>query len=162
MFVSHLIINTFAERSSQHANKDETDSQAKQFIFLIIEPNCSIIAACLPTYGPLFSSWGGRAPESIVRSVRSILSLGSRHSSPKNSIGNTQHAKRLPDTNDGSLKSDSQIELRQWPAGPAHDVQVHADPSGSGSLPPNARNGINVTNGVSIDTEQSGRRPHHM
>ncbi|KAI1371659.1 hypothetical protein F4677DRAFT_434777 [Hypoxylon crocopeplum] len=44
---------------------------AKQFIFLILEPHCSIIAACLPCYGPLFSS--RRAPESIVWGVRQSI-----------------------------------------------------------------------------------------
>lgn len=56
-------------------------SQHKQFIFMIIEAHCSIIAACLPCFGPLFT--GGRAPESLVRSVRSVLSLASRSSLKK-------------------------------------------------------------------------------
>jgi hypothetical protein len=43
------------------------------FIFMMIEPNCSIIAACLPCFGHLFA--GMRTPESIVRSVRSVRSI---------------------------------------------------------------------------------------
>ncbi|KAL4935322.1 hypothetical protein BDV06DRAFT_234429 [Aspergillus oleicola] len=50
-------------------------TQSRQFIFMILEPNCSIIAACLPCYGPLFSR--GHAPESLIRSFRSMITLRS-------------------------------------------------------------------------------------
>ncbi|KAK0631017.1 hypothetical protein B0T17DRAFT_462298, partial [Bombardia bombarda] len=56
-------------------NQSNVFGQSKQFIFMIIEPNCSIIAACLPCYGPLLA--GGRRPESIIRSIRSLISIGS-------------------------------------------------------------------------------------
>ncbi|KAL4999870.1 hypothetical protein BDV10DRAFT_184014 [Aspergillus recurvatus] len=49
-----------------------------QFIFMILEPNCSIIAACLPCYGPLFGR--GRAPDSLIRSLRSVFTLRSQSS----------------------------------------------------------------------------------
>ncbi|KAI1474783.1 hypothetical protein K445DRAFT_315183 [Daldinia sp. EC12] len=70
------------------------------YIFKVIEPNASIVAACLPCYGPLIKSW--RTPESIVRSVRSLVSIssggsrGSRKRSPlhvqqgENSVGESQ------------------------------------------------------------------------
>ncbi|PVI03883.1 hypothetical protein DM02DRAFT_694976 [Periconia macrospinosa] len=64
--------------------------QSKAYIFTIVEPNCSIIAACLPCYGPLARPWGGRAPESLVQSVRSVLSLGSRQNSNNSGASRSQ------------------------------------------------------------------------
>jgi len=48
-------------------------------IWSTIEPACSVIAACLPTLGPLGQK--GRNPESLVASVRSVLSLRSYNTS---------------------------------------------------------------------------------
>ncbi|CAG8981723.1 hypothetical protein HYALB_00013339 [Hymenoscyphus albidus] len=48
-------------------------------IWSTIEPACSVIAACLPTFGPL--SQKGRSPESLVASIGSVLSLRSFSSS---------------------------------------------------------------------------------
>ncbi|KAF2184215.1 hypothetical protein K469DRAFT_784104 [Zopfia rhizophila CBS 207.26] len=48
------------------------------FTFIILEPNCSMVAACLPCYRPLFR--GDRIPDSIVRSARWIFSPRSRGS----------------------------------------------------------------------------------
>jgi hypothetical protein len=76
-------------------------SQSRQYIFMVLEPNCSILAACLPTYGPLVS--GGRAPESLVRSVRSVFSLRSARSN--NSAGS------LPRSRNKSA-GESQVELQ--------------------------------------------------
>ncbi|KAI2615057.1 hypothetical protein GGR54DRAFT_642791 [Hypoxylon sp. NC1633] len=53
--------------------------QAKQFVFLVLEPHCSIVAACLPCYGPLVASW--RAPRPIVHSARSKDSVGDSNGS---------------------------------------------------------------------------------
>lgn len=41
----------------------------------MIEPCASIVAACLPTLGPILNGW--RLPESVVQSVRSALSIHS-------------------------------------------------------------------------------------
>ena len=41
----------------------------------MIEPCASIVAACLPTLGPILNGW--RLPESVVQSVRSVLSIHS-------------------------------------------------------------------------------------
>lgn len=66
--------------------KDSGDDDYKYFTaptiyWTMIESSLSIISACLPILRPLFH---GHSPESIVRSVRSILSLGSlrSHSGP--------------------------------------------------------------------------------
>ena len=47
------------------------------------------MAACLPTYGPLFHD--GRSPGSIIRSIRSILSIRSQ-SSKSSSSGSHKHS----------------------------------------------------------------------
>jgi hypothetical protein len=85
------------------------DIQSKPYIFTIVEPNCSIIAACLPCYGTLARSWGGRAPESLVRSVRSVLSLASRQGS--NNSGATRSPENQSDAT--KLQNNSYIELTE-------------------------------------------------
>ena len=46
------------------------------YIWSHIEPNCSIVAACLPTYGNLFTG-----KHTIFSSLRSFFTLGSRYGS---------------------------------------------------------------------------------
>ncbi|KAI1373813.1 hypothetical protein F4677DRAFT_428336 [Hypoxylon crocopeplum] len=125
--------------------------QSKQYIFLILEPNCSIIAACLPCYGPLFV--GGRAPESLVRSVRSILSLGSLGS--KGSNGSRNASNSNPER--GVPQTDSQIELRiqQWPGKVQQDVHCIGGKLSEDveAAPHEQSNGISVTNGVTVERE---------
>ena len=53
----------------------------------MVELGVGMVAICLPTLRPLFRGW---SPESIIRSVRSALSLRSIHSggsSPRRSTG---------------------------------------------------------------------------
>ena len=53
----------------------------------MVELGVGMVAICLPTLRPLFRSW---SPESIIRSIRSALSLRSIHSdgsSPRRSTG---------------------------------------------------------------------------
>ena len=84
-----------------------------QYIFMMLEPNCSIIAACLPCYGPLLA--GGRGPESLIRSLRSIISLRSRDSKGSGGSGSrTQTNIAIASRAQSSgAPSDSQIELTQ-------------------------------------------------
>lgn len=49
------------------------------FIWAHIEPNCSIVAACLPTYGPLFME--NKSLAGWWTSFRSFISLGSSQAS---------------------------------------------------------------------------------
>ncbi|KAI5925014.1 hypothetical protein F4810DRAFT_662535 [Camillea tinctor] len=120
--------------------------QSTQFIFLILEPHCSMIAACLPCLGPLFA--GGRAPESIIRSVRSMLSLASRNSSQQSSkaVGLPSH-------------DESQAELRQSDlAWPQSQNSVHIAKADGDTIPTHYdedielqnRDRINVTKGVDV------------
>jgi hypothetical protein len=51
-----------------------TDDEAPVFYWTIPEPCVAVIGACLPTIRPIFLGW---SPESIVGSIRSIMSLGS-------------------------------------------------------------------------------------
>ncbi|MCJ1405150.1 hypothetical protein MMC11_008376 [Xylographa trunciseda] len=120
------------------------DLQSKQFIFLILEPNCSIIAACLPCYGPLLAK--GRSPESLVRSVRSVFSLRSRTSSVNHSQTKfTEVAPRI-----GS-SLDSQIELKQaakdWSAAQdqGHGTTTNAESGRDEDNEGYSNSGINVT-----------------
>jgi hypothetical protein len=69
---------------------------------MLIEPNCSVIAACLPCYGPLVR--GGRSQLSLIHSVRSLFSLRSRASRGSTSNRGSEDA-RSP--------TESQIELKQ-------------------------------------------------
>ena len=114
---------------------------------MIIEPNTSIIAACLPCYGPLFAN--GRSPQSLVRSVRSIFSLRSNNSSSDRSQPKSNTAPR------NGVSIDSQIELKQassdWYT--AHNENhVMSDVEGGGEVESESyqNNGINVTKGYDV------------
>ena len=48
----------------------------KEYIWAHIEPNCSIVAACLPTYAPILP--GKASFEKWIDILRSFTSLGSR------------------------------------------------------------------------------------
>lgn len=134
-----------------HSLKASVSKQATQFCFLVIEPHCSIIAGCLPTFGPLIS--GGRAPESLVRSVRSILSLASGMSSPRGS--KNRDAVRLP-SNNASRQEITTVddEQGQLPLQSTTKTQinsgttkVHGDSIELNDL---EGGGINVTRGVDV------------
>ncbi|ORY13611.1 hypothetical protein BCR34DRAFT_599781 [Clohesyomyces aquaticus] len=58
--------------------QNQYSSVTKAFIWAEVEPNASVIAACLPTYGPFFSETG--IVSSFIRSLRSAwyTSTGSR------------------------------------------------------------------------------------
>ncbi|KAI1384138.1 uncharacterized protein F4822DRAFT_434082 [Hypoxylon trugodes] len=147
--------------------KDAIAIQSKQFVFLLIEPHCSIIAGCLPCYGSLLAKFGGCAPESLVRSVRSMISLqswGSRGSrGSRGSKSKTQKSTDAPPAKSSQTSHDeSQVELTsrsQWPDS-HHDVHVVGGPgmdeeSGpvvdDGIVPANpTKESIKVTNGVEV------------
>jgi hypothetical protein len=93
-------------------------SEANIYIFGTMEPNCSIIAACLPCYGPLCT--GDRTAESLVTSVRSVMSIrGGRSNRFAGRSGTYQpdhfdQASRDVGNRDrvSSQWSESQVELR--------------------------------------------------
>lgn len=65
-----------------------------------IEPTLGVLGACLPTLRPFFS---GVSPESIIRSIRSQISLSSMRSpkvSPKGSANATSHSGPSRDSNE--------------------------------------------------------------
>ncbi|OTA98360.1 hypothetical protein M426DRAFT_69960 [Hypoxylon sp. CI-4A] len=138
----------------------KTALQSTQFVFLLVEPHCSIIAACLPCYGPLID--GGRAPESIVRSVRSILSIASRGSSSNGSKGRS--AVRLPSVNDSQHKiatlQDNDTKWLQQSQTQVHvdagdPSQAHGASSGDDIELRDLESGINVTKGVQVVREDA-------
>ncbi|KAI1761978.1 hypothetical protein GGR53DRAFT_503358 [Hypoxylon sp. FL1150] len=127
-------------------------TQSVQFIFMILEPNCSIIAACLPCYGPLVA--GGRAPESIIRSVRSVFSLRSlrsrRTGTPRKDSTELEAGGAFR-----ALKSDSQRQLHEqsidWPQA-HHGAQVITTNDKGGLQAHTFDNGrINVTKHIDVD-----------
>jgi hypothetical protein len=111
----------------------------------MIEPNVSILAANLPLYGPLLRD--GRGPESIIRSVRSVLSIGSSASNgSRNRTGKKDNG-----TEDVSLVSEGHL---QWPGQGQQDVQCVGgtnDDIELASLDQPDR--IEVTRGVTVVTE---------
>ncbi|ETS76589.1 hypothetical protein PFICI_11976 [Pestalotiopsis fici W106-1] len=124
-------------------------NQSKQYIFLIIEPNCSILAASLPTYGPLFSGGGGM--ESIFRSLRSVFSLQSYRSGSKSSSRRMYESSPSQQLK-SSQSTESQIELHRvenWQGRGFQEVSVSHDDRAP-PMPSALRNGIAVTNGISV------------
>ncbi|KAE8160451.1 hypothetical protein BDV40DRAFT_290103 [Aspergillus tamarii] len=82
---------------------------SKQLVFMIIETNCSIIAACLPCYGALL-----RGGQSLASIVRSFLAIHGRASSPSDSSFASLHSgKHYPIHGIRDLDADtgSQVEL---------------------------------------------------
>jgi len=95
------------------ASPEFTKVVDNNFIWATIEPCTSIIAACLPTLGPLLQTW--RAPESIVNSVRSVLSI---HSAGSASRTNAATLKAKQD----SEHSQSSLDKRAWIALDSHEA----------------------------------------
>lgn len=111
---------------------------------MIVEPNCSIIAACLPCYGPLFR--GGRKPESLVRSIRSLLSLRSQSSTSSNS--NYFKFGEANITPQNVSATESQIELKNGARSTANGERLSYqidEQQGDGR-----KGGANVTRGVEV------------
>lgn len=118
--------------------------QSKNFVFMIVEPNCSIIAACLPCYGPLFR--GGRKPESLVRSIRSLFSLRSQSSTSSNS--NYFKFGEANITPQNVSATESQIELKNGARSTANGERLSYqtdEQQGDGR-----KGGVNVTRGVEV------------
>lgn len=123
--------------------------QWKNFIFMVLEPNCSIIAACLPCYGPLFK--GAWNMESLVRSFRSVFSLqsrGSRDASRNNGNDYSKFSDKSGPQSDANSTADSQLELNGGQKGRAF-VEIERISHGSRDEESNL-DGINVTRGVQV------------
>ncbi|CAG9946710.1 unnamed protein product [Clonostachys rosea f. rosea IK726] len=120
--------------------------QSKQFIFMIIEPNCSIIAACLPCYGPLVS--GGHSLGSIFNSIRSMFSLRSGSGSKQLTTTSQEHI-AIGDTS----KVQYDVEMQpHWSGYGPPTVHCIGGKLSSEANPASlhGENCINVTNGVTI------------
>lgn len=110
---------------------------------MIVEPNCSIIAACLPCYGPLFR--GGRIPGSLVRSVRSLFSLRSQSSTSSNNNYFKFEANITPHN---VSATESQIELKNGGRSTANAERLSYQTDEQ--LGDSRKGGINVTRGVEV------------
>lgn len=115
---------------------------------MLIEPNCSIIAACLPCYGPLFAK--GRSPESLVRSVRSVFSLRSKNSSTNRSPSGSTNATARNETS-----FDSHVELKQvskdWSESQNQGCNTNKIETKREEFESYENGGISVTKGFDID-----------
>ena len=67
----------------QDYGRNDYSSVTSAFIWAEIEPNVSVVAACLPTYGPLFRA--GAFFPTAMRSLRSILGMSSKSKTPSGS-----------------------------------------------------------------------------
>ncbi|KAI1809976.1 hypothetical protein GGS20DRAFT_235023 [Poronia punctata] len=124
--VTAIVRLVYLNRSIREITEDHgrVYLQSSIFIWKMIEPNVSIIAANLPLYGPLLK--GGRGPESIVRSVRSVLSLGSSRSNHSKSSRSAK-SKRDNGIEDVSLVgSAAGGGHQQWPGKGQQEAQCVA------------------------------------
>ncbi|KAG8169531.1 hypothetical protein KVR01_000276 [Diaporthe batatas] len=105
----------------------------------------------LPTFGPLVA--GGRAPESLIRSVRSILSLASGGSSPRGSRGSkSRSGVRLPDNSD-SRQDINAAEHGEFTSHGTTEVHIKSDSTDRRTEEIELNDldgGINVTRGVDV------------
>ncbi|KAK7923557.1 hypothetical protein PG985_007628, partial [Apiospora marii] len=125
--------------------------QSTQFCFLIIEAHCSILAACLPCYGPLVA--GIRVPDSVIRRIRSVIPVASRDSSPRKS-----RRPSGPTTPHGN-RGESEVELQESPGKwvhMSHEFDTVVSSQNSGSVGGDDENGnrgqagIKVTRGLDV------------
>ncbi|CAI6331426.1 unnamed protein product [Periconia digitata] len=107
--------------------------QSQNFILMIIEPNISVVAACLPCYGPLVK--GGRSQMSLINSVRSMFSLRSRQDYAQYGSGRSE----------GNSATESQIELRKGRMQANYVAERFSDEGGEVQ-----QGGINVTRNVQV------------
>ncbi|KAI1413997.1 hypothetical protein F5Y13DRAFT_197921 [Hypoxylon sp. FL1857] len=115
--VRSALVKQNIEKVSESAGL-QIHSEYMEIIFVIIEPNCSIIAACLPCYVHLLNR--GSRLETLLQSARSIFSLQSLRTGTRTSPGATQANEPV---------SDSRVELgheeQNWP-----DKQIDTQISG--------------------------------
>ena len=90
----------------------------------IIETGVAIIAACLPTLRPLFSNW---SLESVIRSVRSAISLNSLRSSSQRST-RSQTAQPGNDQTTATALGDPAQTQHQWPRSGGGKASTITDP----------------------------------
>ncbi|KAK8117398.1 uncharacterized protein PG998_005679 [Apiospora kogelbergensis] len=123
-------------------------TQATQFIFLLMEPNASIIAACLPCYAPLW----GIGKDVFMRSYRSIFSGTDR----RNLRSHTDHSR----LGDGQSNTASQEHLShddpEWrgESQTKTHIRTYDRQSGEdGSIPLENMGKIQVTRGVDVTSK---------
>ncbi|KAI0101406.1 hypothetical protein GGR51DRAFT_575064 [Nemania sp. FL0031] len=151
--IAAILRLVFLDQSIQEVVESQSNVfvQSKQFIFLILEPNCSIIAACLPCYGPLIKL--GHGPETWLRSVLPIRKLPSNANSQE-SFDVPGRGSRL--TSDSQTESPIELRTPEWPKIAQQDascVASNADRVVNLRGKPQS-NGIVVTNGVTVQREQ--------
>ena len=101
----------------------DSDYSAPTTYWVVIEASLAITSACLPTLRPLFH---GMSPESIIRSVRSVLSL---------------HSLRM-DSSKGDGFSDLKDSNRQSPNSSTAGLNDTRNPTGNSTLTTNVTHDI--------------------
>lgn len=84
--------------------QNQYNSITVAFIWAEVEPNTSVVAACLPTYGPLFKE--GTFFPSIVRSVRTALGM------PSKTVSGTHPSEATNTNNSGYYELDRTISSK--------------------------------------------------
>ena len=101
----------------------------------MLETGIGMVAICLPTLRPLFH---GLSPESIVNSLRSVLSLSSRHDTRTPGVSDTKDARwsssdsHLVFSGPASVahRAEADVEMadyKQTHLPPARGVMVHTN-----------------------------------
>lgn len=99
-------------------NPDRYSTATNEFIWAHIEPSCSIVAACLPTYGPFFV--GNSTFERLVSDLRSFVSIGSR------STGSYPSRPSGSGKNKGGMGSDSGLVMDSKTNGKWQKLEISA------------------------------------
>jgi len=107
--ISHITVNT-----------------APTIYWSLVEASLAVVSACLPTIRPLFH---GMSPESVIRSIRSRISLHSIHSRGSKDSKGSKGSKYVKPTEDQASTS-SQVGFRNHEEGP--DVDSSFDVYGAG------------------------------
>lgn len=97
------------------------DFTAPTIYWTMIESSLSIVSACLPTLRPLFH---GHSPESMVRSVRSAISLASLRSQSRQhpELSRAQEVSPSPSVIGINQKKQASFESSDQPRGNHHTV----------------------------------------
>ena len=116
-------------------------------VWSMVEAGVAVIAACLPTVRPLFL---GKSPESLIGSIRSMLSL--------NSIGRS-HDRERRGSDSEALASGGGVNLDQVRTSESKGSQPLVETQISGNCPKEVEvpaNEILMQNGISFKEEVVG------
>ncbi|KAI0377087.1 hypothetical protein F5Y04DRAFT_285217 [Hypomontagnella monticulosa] len=113
------------EKVSESAGQ-QIHSEYVEIMFVIIEPNCSIVAACLPCYGPIF--FGGRGNVArMLQSARSLFSLRSTKSTSQMARGSRQEGQPSEPVPDSRFELDEHDRSRLKAGYATHSTRGYSE-----------------------------------